>query len=74
MSPTARLQVTGRDVESRALTLEFNDCVWDLLEETTDRQQAERAIPRLAVAGRRLSGRASRLAGYCLPAAGCGRR
>ena len=45
MSPTARLQVTGRDVESRALTLEFNDCVWDLLEETTDRQQAERAIP-----------------------------
>ena len=45
MSPTARLQVTGRDVESRALTLEFNDCVWDLLEETTDRQQAERAVP-----------------------------
>lgn len=45
MSPTARLQVTGRDVESRVLTLEFNDCVWDLLEETTDRQQAERAIP-----------------------------
>ena len=45
MSPTARLQVTGRDVESRALTLEFNDCVWDLLEETTDRQQAEQAVP-----------------------------
>ena len=57
MSPTARLQVTGRDVESRALTLEFNDCVWDLLEETTDRQQAERAVP---------------LAGYRLPAAGRG--
>ena len=45
LSPTARLQVTGRDVESRALTLEFDDCVWDLLEETTDRQQAERAVP-----------------------------
>ena len=45
MSPTARLQVTGRDVESRVLTLEFNGCLWDLLEEATDRQQAERAIP-----------------------------
>ena len=74
MSPTARLQVTGRDVESRALTLEFNDCVWDLLEETTDRQQAERAVPAWLWRGRRLSGRASRLAGHRLPAADRGKR
>ena len=45
MSDTARLQITGRDAESRVLTLEFDSCLWNLLEEETDREQAARAVP-----------------------------
>ena len=45
MSSTARLLVTGRDMDSRTLHLQAEDCVWQLLEEETADQQAAKAVP-----------------------------
>lgn len=45
MSPTARLLVTGRDMESRTLHLEYQNCVWNLMEEETADQQLEKEVP-----------------------------
>lgn len=45
MSDTARLLVTGRDMDSRTLHLQAEHCVWQLLEEDSAEEQAEKAIP-----------------------------
>lgn len=45
MSSTAKLLVTGRDMDSRTLHLQAEDCVWQFLEEETADQQAVRAVP-----------------------------
>ncbi len=45
MSDTARLLVTGRDMDSCTLHLQAEDCVWRLLEEESAEEQAEKAIP-----------------------------
>lgn len=45
MSDTARLLVTGRDMDSRKLHLQAESCVWQLLEEESAEEQAEKAIP-----------------------------
>lgn len=38
MSATAKLLVTGRDMDSRTLHLQSEDCVWQLLEEESSSQ------------------------------------
>lgn len=45
MSDTARLLVTGRDMDSCTLHLQAENCVWQLLEEESAEEQAEKAIP-----------------------------
>lgn len=45
MSPTARLLITGRDMESRSLSLQSEDCVWRVIEEESDEEQAARTVP-----------------------------
>lgn len=45
MDPTARLLVTGRDMDSCTLHLQAEDCVWQLLEEETADQQTVKAVP-----------------------------
>lgn len=45
MSPTARLLVTGRDMENLTLSLQSEDCVWRVVEEEFDEDLAAKAIP-----------------------------
>ena len=45
MSDTARLLVTGRDMDSCTLHLQTRDCIWQLLEEETAEEQVRKAIP-----------------------------
>ena len=45
MSNTARLLVTGRDMESRALDLRWEDCRWELEQEETSEELARKAVP-----------------------------
>ena len=45
MSNTAKLLVTGRDMDSRTLHLQSEGCVWKLLEEETQEEQAEKTVP-----------------------------
>lgn len=45
MDPTARLLVTGRDMDSCTLHLQAEDCVWQLLEEETADQQTVKVVP-----------------------------
>lgn len=45
MSATAKLLITGRDMDSRTLHLQSEDCVWQMLEEESSSQQAEKEIP-----------------------------
>ncbi len=45
MSTAARLLVTGRDMDSRTLHVQAEDCVWQLIDEETAGEQAERAVP-----------------------------
>lgn len=44
-SSTAKLRVTGRDMDSRALTLQLEGCVWQLLEEESSEQLETKAVP-----------------------------
>ena len=45
MSDTARLLVTGRDMDSCTLHLQTRDCIWQLLEEETAEEQVRKAVP-----------------------------
>ena len=45
MSDTARLLVTGRDMDSCTLHLQTRDCIWQLLEEESAEAQVRKAIP-----------------------------
>ena len=45
MSLNAQLHVTGRDMESRALDLRWEDCLWELEHEETSEELARKAIP-----------------------------
>ena len=45
MSNAARLLVTGRDMNSRTLHLQSEGCVWELIEEESAEQMAQRAVP-----------------------------
>ena len=45
MSATAKLLVTGRDMDSRTLHLQSEGYIWQLLEEESSSQQAEKEIP-----------------------------
>ena len=45
MSNAARLLVTGRDMDSRTLHLQSEGCIWELLEEESSEQMAQRAVP-----------------------------
>ena len=42
---TATLTVTGRDVEDQELLLRFEDCVWELVEERSEEEMQNEAIP-----------------------------
>lgn len=45
MSQNAQLHVTGRDMESRALDLRWEDCRWELEQEETSEELARKAVP-----------------------------
>ena len=45
MSLNAQLHVTGRDMESRALDLRWEDCRWELEQEETSEELARKAVP-----------------------------
>lgn len=45
MSDTARLLVTGRDMDSCTLHLQTRDCIWQLLEEESAEEQVRKAVP-----------------------------
>ena len=45
MSDTARLLVTGRDMDSCTLHLQTRDCIWQLLEEESAEEQIRKAVP-----------------------------
>lgn len=45
MSLNAQLHVTGRDMESRALDLRWEDCRWELEHEETSEELARKAVP-----------------------------
>ena len=45
MSDTARLLVTGRDMDSCTLHLQARDCIWQLLEEESAEEQVRKAVP-----------------------------
>ena len=45
MSNAARLLVTGRDMDSRTLHLQSEGCIWELIEEESAEQMAQRAVP-----------------------------
>lgn len=45
MSPTARLLVTGRDMESCTLSLQSEDCVWRVIEGESDEEHAVKTVP-----------------------------
>lgn len=45
MGNTAKLLVTGRDMDSRTLHLQSEGCIWQLLEEETQEEQAEKTVP-----------------------------
>lgn len=45
MSLNAQLHVTGRDIESRALDLRWEDCRWELEHEETSEELARKAVP-----------------------------
>ena len=45
MSDTARLLVTGRDLDSCTLHLQTQDCIWQLLEEETAEEKVQKAVP-----------------------------
>lgn len=45
MSQNTQLHVTGRDMESRALDLRWEDCRWELEQEETSEELARKAVP-----------------------------
>ena len=45
MSNAARLLVTGRDMDSHTLHPQSEGCVWELIEEESAEQMAQRAVP-----------------------------
>lgn len=45
MSDTARLLVTGRDMDSCTLHLQTRDCIWQLLEKESAEEQVRKAVP-----------------------------
>ena len=44
-SDTAKLFVTGRDIEYQELTLRFRDCSWELVERREQAELAREAVP-----------------------------
>ena len=55
MSNAARLLVTGRDMDSHTLHLQSEGCVWELIEEESAEQMAQRAVPACVWAAASLS-------------------
>ena len=45
MSLNAQLHVTGRDIESRALDLRWEDCRWSWSTRETSEELARKAVP-----------------------------
>ena len=45
MASTAKLLVTGRDMDSRTLRLQWDGCLWNCMEETGAQEQEKQEIP-----------------------------